>query len=41
MTILKENLHIFMEESEVSELRINQGRKHTIASGIPGDMNIL
>lgn len=41
MSILKEILHISMEESEVSALHINQGRKHTVASGIPEDVNIL
>lgn len=41
MTILKKILHIFMEESEVSALHINQGSKHTMVSETPGDMNTL
>lgn len=42
MIILKDILHIFMEDSEqVSALHINQGSKHITASGRSGDMNTL
>lgn len=42
MEILKKMLHTFIEECEhVSALHFNRGSKHTMASGISRDMNIL